>query len=98
VISGSVDTDPLASRGDDQKHDDGKDPAILTHHYRNRTAGSALFNALHGPEDISPEAWQTWFEEINRSITANLSFDWDVTRRDDEDETLYLWPFLTGRS
>ncbi|KAL2212459.1 hypothetical protein CC79DRAFT_421157 [Sarocladium strictum] len=86
VISGSVDTDPLASPGDDQKHDDGKDSAILTHHYRNRTAGSALFNALHGPEDISPEALQTWFEEINRFITANLSFHWDVTGRDDEDE------------
>jgi hypothetical protein len=70
VTAESFDTDPLMLVKDELRDLD----IPHTHHYTNNTVGSMIYVAMRAPEGISPEALQSEFDCINRSIMSRLKF------------------------
>jgi len=78
VIAGSFATDPLMLEDDELQG--ANTVHAITHHYTNRTVGSMIYVVMGAPNGISPEALQSDFESINRSIRTRLSFSWNTQK------------------
>ncbi|KAK7983538.1 hypothetical protein PG989_010940 [Apiospora arundinis] len=83
VISGTTETDSMATDPNDVEFDADKE-LFRTHHYQKKTVGSALYNALGGPSKILPEEIQSHFDEISNYITSHLQFSWTVIPREED--------------
>ncbi|KAH8769190.1 hypothetical protein F5883DRAFT_668924 [Diaporthe sp. PMI_573] len=49
----------------------------VTHYYHQNTSGSMIFNLLGTQSSLSSHAYDSYFVEVHKNITANLSFTWD---------------------
>lgn len=73
MIAGTADTDANYTDLDDVDFEGDKE-LFHTQNYRQETVGSALFNALGRPADLSREEIQDRFWKINNYVTSHLSF------------------------
>ena len=93
VIAGSADTDPYIMDLD------ALEEQAFTSHYQLSTVGALLINALHFRCDELPESFQTWFENVQNLISANLDFHWEWSTTNDRSsmKIISTWNSPQGR-